>query len=295
MKIIKIVLIVFATLLFIAAIAIAAMLKPLPARPAIGQALTSHNEGSAIEYYRRGDGPTIVLLASFARSASDFNELAQSLNSAGYRTLAVQAGGIGNSDWPGFNVQLDHYANAIKQVLTTEKIDQPVVLIGHAFGNRIARSFASVHPKQTNALVLLAAGGREQTSAEVSQAIQSTLFGINDRARAEAVQSAFFAEGNIAPDYWVNGWYPMAGLSQAKATATTDYDRWGHAGNSPMLVLQSLQDKAAPPITSGLKLLADFPDRVSYQSIDNAGHALLPEQPQWILDNILAYLKSINY
>lgn len=288
---------------------VAAALKPMPARPAVGDALIADGAAGEVEYFRSvsvsdsgkgndsGDenSPVLVLLPSYARSASDFNELAVALNQAGYQTLAIQPGGIGNSSWPGVQVKLDHYANAIKQVLQAERIDSPVVVIGHAFGNRIARSFASFHPEQTRALVLLAAGGRETTPPEVSQAIQTTLFGFSRKARADAVQSAFFAPGNTAPDYWIDGWYPVAGLSQANATSTTEFERWGDGGNSPMLVLQSMQDKAAPPISAGLKLLADFPDRVTYQSVNGAGHALLPEQPQWIVDNILSYLQSIQY
>lgn len=294
-KPIKIILLIVLLIIVCAAIAVAAMLKPLPARPAIGEALTTSNSDYSVEYYRSGDGPNLILLPSFSRTASDFNELANALNNAGYRTLAIQPGGIGESDWPGLNVKLDHYANAVQNVIAAENINHDVVVIGHAFGNRIARSFASLYPQHTRALILLAAGGREATSPEVGKAIQTTLFGFSDTARRDAVQSAFFADANTAPDYWVNGWYPIAGLAQANATATTDFANWGHGGTSPMLVLQSLQDKAAPPKEAGLQLLADHPDRVTYQSIDNAGHAFLPEQPKWLLEQILAYLKTLNY
>lgn len=281
--------------LVLAALLIAAALKPLPAREALGTAQLTQNNNKHIEYYRSGEGPTLVLLPSFARTASDFNELATALNAAGYRTLAIEPGGAGNSDWPGMSVKLDFYAHAIKKVLQVEQLDQAVVLIGHAFGNRIARSFASVYPEQTHALVLLAAGGREPTPLDVSKAIQTTLFGFSNSKRASAVQNAFFAADNIAPDYWINGWYPLAGLAQANATATTAFEQWGNAGTSPMLVLQALQDKAAPASSSGRKLLADFPDRVDYREVDNAGHAFLPEQHDWIVENILDYLRGIEY
>ena len=156
MKALKIIGATLALAVLILIVLVAAALKPMHARPAVGDALIADGGVGEVEYFRGGSGPALVLLPSYARSASDFNELAVALNEAGYQTLAIQPGGIGNSAWPGVQVKLDHYANAIEQVLNAERIDTPVVVIGHAFGNRIARSFASFHPDQTRALVLLA-------------------------------------------------------------------------------------------------------------------------------------------
>ena len=284
-----------ALLLFVIALLLYFVLRPIPARPADGDLRLAESAGKKIQYHVSGNGPAIVLLPSFARSASDFNELALALNTQGYQTIAVQPGGIEGSDWLGMSATLNHYADGIAEVLRAENIDQPVVVAGHAFGNRVARSFAAQYPKHTFAVILLAAGGEEATPDVVSTAIQTILFGFEQQARADAVRLAFFADDSELPDYWVNGWFPLAGLSQGAATASSDFSHWGGAGSSPMLVLQSLEDKAAPADVAGRVLKQRYPKRVKYAEVANAGHAFLPEQHQWLEQNIVNYLTQIAY
>jgi pimeloyl-ACP methyl ester carboxylesterase len=84
------------------------------------------------------------------------------------------------------------------------------------------------------------------------------------------------------------GWYPRAGIAQARATANTPFVEWGAGGRAPILILQPAEDAAAP---SGAAALAKrFPDRVELVVIEGAGHALLPEQPAEVAREILLYL-----
>ena len=49
-----------------------------------------------------------------------------------------------------------------------------------------------------------------------------------------------------SPPSWENGWYPLAGLVQAHATAITPFTQWGDGGHAPVLLVQALADRAAP-------------------------------------------------
>ena len=71
-------------------------LRDSPSRPAVGEARFAPSGEATIEYRVGGvvDGPTVLLVPSFARSAADFNELVGALATGGYRTLAVQPRGI---------------------------------------------------------------------------------------------------------------------------------------------------------------------------------------------------------
>ena len=58
-----------------------------------------------------------------------------------------------------------------------------------------------------------------------------------------------------------------------------------------MLVVQGTEDVVAVP-ENAKRLAAEFPDRVVLVEISNAGHALLPEQPELVEKAVLAYLHS---
>lgn len=268
-------------------------LRDNPGRPVSGE-LRELTEGEvSVSYFVSGTGQPVVLLPSFARSASDFNELAEQLNQQGFRTLALEPRGINGSSLPLLDISLHDYAADIASVLTAEKIAEPVFLIGHAFGNRVARTFATDYPQQVRALVLLGAGGEVQPESPVSTAIFKALVGLwPDSQHRAAVEYAFFADGHRAPDYWLRGWYPLAGLAQARATATTPYAEWGQGGSAPVRIFQALQDRAAPPSVPSDRLDSLYPERVSLVSIEDAGHAMLPEQFERVSREILDFLQS---
>lgn len=269
-------------------------LQDNPARPAVGTAKVVDNGGIQIEYFISGDPDTsketLVLQASYARSGSDFNELVAELNIHGYRTLIMQARGIDGSELPSLQTNLFDYAGDLAAVLDSEGLSQPVTLIGHAFGNRIARTFASNYPDRVRSLVLLAAGD-SAPPAETRDAILKVLFNLWPQStRAAALQQAFFAPQQQAPDYWMSGWYPKAGLAQGTATASTPTREWTHGGNAPMLIVQPQYDAAAAE--GAAKLLANYPERVTVVKLANAGHAILPEQPAIVTQLIIDHLKQ---
>ena len=263
-----------------------------PARPVIGEPHDADNQGGNVRYYVNGPegAEVVVLLASYARSGSDFNELVESVNHSGYRTLVLQARGIGGTDLPGYDVTLFDYADDLAVVLNQEELLTPVTLVGHAFGNRIARAFASRYPARVRSLILLAAGDSGPPADVRNDIFKILVRSLPDSIRSGALHRAFFAPDNTAPNYWMSGWYPRAGLAQGRATALTPLDQWSSGGTAPMIVVQPAQDAAAPDGARKLKRL--YPDRVTIVSLENAGHAILPEQPEEIARIVLGHLDS---
>lgn len=126
----------------------------------MGQRSIATSEGRKIVYYDAGVGDAVVLLASWARPVSDFNELAEALHGAGYRTLAVESRGIGGSGGGGpfSEPTLADLAQDVEEVIDTGGIaaEARLHVVGHAFGNRLARSFASRYPARTRSVTLVA-------------------------------------------------------------------------------------------------------------------------------------------
>lgn len=286
----------FALLLLLIAVLIVALLivalRDNPARPVIGEPRQADNHGISIRFYVSGpvDAESVVLLASYARSGSDFNELVSTINRAGYRSLVLQARGVDDTDLPGLSVTLFDYADDLAAVLDQEQLEAPITLVGHAFGNRIARAFASRYPERVRSLVLLAAGDSAPPPETRNDIFKILVGSLPESTRAGALQRAFFAPENRAPEYWMSGWYPWAGLAQGNATASTPLAQWVGGGKAPMLVVQPVHDAAAASGAEKLEQL--FPDRVTVLMLEAAGHAILPEQPEMVSRILLDHLES---
>ncbi len=260
------------------------------ARAAVGDQRSVERAGRRIGYWVRGEGPAIVLLASLGREASDFNELTAALSSHN-RTIAIDPPGVGLSDLPTGPVSLFDLADDVRAVIDAEDA-APVVLIGHAFGNRLARATATRHTEAVSRLVLIAAGGKHPIPGPAHEALLAC-FNPDlppDEHRAH-VAYAFFAEGNRVPHHWRTGWHPATAMVQGAAVRATPVEQWWGAGGLPMLVLQGESDRIAPRADSADILAAEFPDRVQVVLVERAGHALLPERPRTI---VLAVLSSFG-
>lgn len=267
-------------------------------RPAFGIQRKADSGGIRIDYYEAGSGSAVVFLASWARPASDFNELATSVANAGFRAIAIESRGIGRSQGggPGAATTLEDLATDVDAVLRDAGVPhaEPVHLVGHAFGNRVARMFGSRFPNKTRSLTLIAAGGRTKTAPELTEALTTSSLTFMPWSRREpALRRALFAEGNEIPDYWRTGWSLWGGLSQTEATRSTPPNEYWAGGSAPMLVFQALEDVVTPPEEAGLSLAAEFPERVTLIEVPNAGHALLSERPKVIRDAYLRFLASI--
>jgi pimeloyl-ACP methyl ester carboxylesterase len=228
------------------------------------------------------------MIPSLGRGAEDFADLAGRVAAAGYRVVRPQPRGIGGSRGPLEGITLREIAADAGAVIETLK-GQPPFVVGHAFGNRVARMLASDRPELVRAVILLAAGGK----APMDPAIRDSLTQCFDLAlpeaeRTEHVRRAFFAPGNN-PAVWKGGWYPNVATAQTKATLATPLNSWWSGGHAPILVVQPMQDTVAPPINARM-LKEEFKERITVAEVENAGHALLPEQPEAVAKAVIEYL-----
>lgn len=293
-----------AALLFTLILGAIAMTYPQPflkARDAVGTPYVSQlypEDGSldaAVSYYElsadASDRPVIIMFASAGREASDFNELATTLNAAGYPILMIEAPGIGRSVASKDAPDLYDLARDAHGIYAARG---PVVFLGHAFGNRVARASATLYSDQTAGVILIASGGQKPIADKAATALRQSFDPrLTIGKRRDAIRYAFFAGDNEIPDYWLRGWHTETGKIQGVATRTTS-DEWTAGGSAPMLVIAGLQDTIAPPEDTIDLLERDYPDRVTGVRLDGAGHALLPEKPDEIATAILAWLPDIT-
>lgn len=241
-----------------------------------------------IEVHVSGEGPLVVMLPSLGRGAADFERLAGDVAAAGYRVACPEPRGLGASSVPDRDETLATLAADVAAVIA-ELGGGPAVVVGHAYGNRIARMTATEHPELVESLVLLACGGFIPVTEEMAVAMR-TIFDIRNppEVRLDAVGRAFFAPGND-PTVWADGWHGKLARHQEQATVSTPVGDWWAGGTAPMLAVQPADDRLAVPANADA-LVEAVGDRVEVVVIPNAGHALLPEQPEAVAEAVIGWL-----
>jgi pimeloyl-ACP methyl ester carboxylesterase len=226
----------------------------------------------------------VVCLPSLGRPPRDFDHLADALGDAGFDIHAIDLCAVTDAD------DLHAYAGAVANHVEAYCAGGPVHVVGHAFGNRVARSVAADRPDLVASVALLAAGGRHPGDDEAHQALLRCFGGPPADEHRAAVETAFFAPGND-PTPFLDGWDADAAARQGRAVQATDPSDWWDAGTAPMLVVQGLADRIAPP-ANGRDLAVAHPERVTLVEVERAGHALLPEQPAAVAAAVLGFLRS---
>jgi len=167
----------------------------------------------------------------------------------------------------------------------------PAVIVGHAYGNWVARMTAVDHPKLVRGVVLAAAAAKKfppRLSQLVSKSADQS---VPEVERLAAIQEIFFASGND-PRIWLKGWWAEASEAQRFAAANVKQSDWWHAGTVPLFDLQAGIDPFKPKGTEN-ELKDEFPDRVTVVVIPNASHALLPEQPAAVVQAIAGWVRKL--
>lgn len=250
-------------------------------------------EEGTLETFTYGDaGPLVVMVPSLGRGADDFRDLAGRVAAAGFRVACPQPRGIGASGPLPEQSDLRAWADDVVAVIDAlAGSDERAVVVGHAFGNRVARMTAAAHPDRVAAVALLACGGL----VPPAPAVGAALFGVFDEtvdraAHLAAVRTAFFAPTHD-PAVWEHGWYPAVAAAQAAATRATPTSEWWLAGSAEVLVVQPDDDVVAVA-ENAHQLVGELGARGRMVTVADAGHALLPEQPEVVASVLLDWLVS---
>ena len=225
----------------------------------------------------------VVLLPSLGRTATDFDGLVAALRAAGFDALALDP----PTELPE-NSTLHELAQLVIDVLDERGWDR-VHLIGHAFGQRVARCVVADHSLRVATLTMLAGGGLLRIDQSIVESLIACFDGsLSPDEHLRHVERVFFAPGND-PSVWVSGFVPAAAAVQLAAVRATPHGEWSSAAAGRVLVVQGLQDACTVP-ENGRRYLAMHPGRTTLVEIDGAGNALLPERPDQVAAAVIAFL-----
>lgn len=244
----------------------------------------------SVEVISQGAGPLVVLLPSRGRGAADFDVLAADLAAAGFRVIRPEPRGVGQSAGPTEGTTLHDLGRDVAAAIDAAQAG-PAILVGHAFGNFIARTVAIDRPELVRGVALVAAAGKSYPDWLAAAVTKSSDLTLPDSDRLAALQATFFAPGHDA-SVWLGGWYPAVDHAERAATLRTPQADWWSAGHAPLLEIQAADDPFKTPAQRN-ELRDQFGARVSVTVIPDAGHALIPEQPKAVAEALVAWIRAL--
>jgi len=251
----------------------------------------SINDTIIIEAIVSGEGEAVVLIPGLALDASMFENLNSDLAANGYRAIAINMRGTAGSVGPMENITLHDLASDVGGVIRALS-DGPAHVVGNAFGNRVARCLAVDHPDLVKSLTLLAAGGLTKIEPDIMEAMQKLLNpNISENEKVEAAKLALVAPQFDPTPVLQLRWWPTVVRPFMVAEKSTPVQDWWNGGTAPILVIQGMLDRIAPP-ENARALYDEFGERIEIVELQNTGHAVLFEQPNAVTQAIVSFLKK---
>jgi pimeloyl-ACP methyl ester carboxylesterase len=251
-----------------------------------------HGTNVTIEVYVDGTGPALVVLPSYGRDGgADFDYFASKVSAAGFTVLRPQPRGIAGSKGNMENVTLHDLAADIALVIRELGSGKAIVL-GHAFGNGVARMIAVDHPSLVQG-VILAAAQCSSVAPEISKTPhQACDLKAPADERLAALRKGFFAPDHD-PSIWLNGWYPETMQMEVRCASTVPASEYWAAGSAPVLEIIGDADPFKPRACWD-ELRHQLASRIKTEIVADASHALFPEQPDSVIDVVLAWCQGLR-
>jgi len=247
---------------------------------------------AVLDAVTRGTGDPVVLLPA-PYHIDYLAPVAERLAAAGFRTVAVNWRGIGKSTGPLEGLNLHHLAADIAGVIEGLAA-APAHVVGHAFGNRVARCLAADRPDLVRRVVLLAAGGVVPTEPEAVRAAarlrQEQLTESERLELQKIIHLSPASDARLLRQVQQSPVWAATHVAERVSQATSLAD-WWEGGTVPLLVVQGLDDRRAPP-GNGRALRDQVGARVRLVEIPQAGHFLVLEQPQAVAEAIITFLRE---
>lgn len=235
--------------------------------------------GATLECTICGVGAPVVLLANAGCSTGYFGDLSRVLVAGGLQTIAINMRGVGESSGSLDGTTVHDLAADVAGVIDALECG-PAYLVGHAFGNRIARCLAVDRPELVRSITLLAAGGligpATPLGTALSNAEEVKMNGSDCVTKYGARWLSPASDPKVLAS--VECW-PATHVAHLATGRGMVLDEWWDAGTAPLLVIQGLDDIAAPP-GNGHALRDKHGDRVRLIDLPHAGHFMLLEQPE---------------
>jgi pimeloyl-ACP methyl ester carboxylesterase len=256
-----------------------------------------------LTYSDAGTGSPVVLLHGFPLSRAMWREQFSAL-SPGWRVIAPDLRGHGDSPDPEGVYTMDEMADDVLELLDALKIAEPVVLGGLSMGGYVALSVMARHPGRVRGLMLMdtrASGDTPETARDRETNAQAVIAANHARSVVEKMLPRLFGKSTlkdrpelVEPLRSLMEESSPRGIAGALRGMAIRPDRRPMLGqvSVPTLVLVGEDDVVTPP-DEVKGLAAAIPDS-SLVVIPEAGHLAPYENPSATNQAIAEFLAKLD-
>lgn len=101
--------------------------------------------------------PTVVFITGKGRTQDDYKTVYKTISKQ-TQIFAYDRAGIGQSESLNNKRSVDNMAVELNELLITEKIKPPYILVGHSLGGLVVRCFVNMYPKKVAGLIFIDGG-----------------------------------------------------------------------------------------------------------------------------------------
>ena len=274
------------------ALALACRATPLPegARYPAGTAFSARFitvDGTRIRYIDAGTGAPVVFLHGLGASLYTWRNTLQPIMQAGFRVIAFDNRGFGESEKPPTGYRNPDYERVVTALLDALHV-QDAVLVGHSMGGAIAAEVGIRDPQRVRGLVLIGAAGlgaREPLLFKVARwpLLGPVIVSFRGRALTERLLRSTYADPQKVTSGDVDQYYaPVAdpAYSTALRAVLREFDFNALDGRldriqTATLLIWGAEDRWVP-LGAGRRF-ATLLQRAAFVIVPHAGHAVQEE------------------
>jgi pimeloyl-ACP methyl ester carboxylesterase len=230
----------------------------------------------------KGTGsPTIIFESGLGTPLNNWDKIQTSI-SANYKTISYDRKGLGESPATDKPRTLDNLVNDLDSLITQNKIDGPIILVGHSLGGHIVRKYQQSFPSKIAGLFLI---------DPTNEYIYEEVFKQMTQTAADSMKTAWdnsYSKGSIGV---FNEWKEAYNIDQImrKYPLPTDI---------PITILASYQESTFLTKKNAEIKKEQFSDwkrdkpNVKILNTTNSGHYIHLGEPEWVVIELEKYLKS---
>jgi pimeloyl-ACP methyl ester carboxylesterase len=214
----------------------------------------------------------------------------------GFNVLALDLPGHGKSTGPAL-ASIQDMAGWVLRVLDAVGIEK-AVFVGHSMGSLIALEAAATARERVEKLVLIATAFPMKVSDVLLDTARAQDHAAIDMINVWSHSASGQTGGNRAPGQWIMGG-SLRLLERTAEPLYSDFSACNHyaAGSDraanlvcPVLMISGSRDLMTPPRSA--KPMAEKVANLESLLIEGSGHDLMAEQPDAVLDALIAFIKG---
>jgi 3-oxoadipate enol-lactonase len=248
--------------------------------------------------------PVALLWPSLFTDHRMWRHQIDALHDDGWRTLALDPPGHGQSPGPGRGFTMDECAEAAIQILDATGIDTPVAYLGTSWGGFVAPRIALRAPKRLSGMVLFNTSAERGTWFERTKATVLTM--LMAVRRLDKMTAGMIVSGLLAPETQrqqpelgadlgehLLAWDRRGFISSVRSVLIdrdSVLDAFAHV-KVPALVVSGKEDHTLPSIHS--QRIAERVPGTRHVEIAGAAHLVPLEKPEEANSLILDFLRKL--